>query len=150
MASMLCIQVSSSYQTQKTELELLDANEWTPDDEQRLLQQIKEVLSLVRNQATQLRLQIELTVKDPAEVIFQLKKRLNHSNENAVQKHKLSIREMEILGLIMQGLTNQQIAETLFISFETVRTHRKNILEKTGSKNTAALISYYHQTFFDK
>lgn len=147
---MLCIQVSSSYQTQKTELELLDANEWTPDDEQRLLQQIKEVLSLVRNQATQLRLQIELTVKDPAEVIFQLKKRLNHSNENAVQKHKLSIREMEILGLIMQGLTNQQIAETLFISFETVRTHRKNILEKTGSKNTAALISYYHQTFFDK
>jgi DNA-binding CsgD family transcriptional regulator len=50
----------------------------------------------------------------------------------------------------MQGLTNVMIAEKLFISYETVKTHRKNILEKTGSKNTACLINYYHQTFFEK
>jgi DNA-binding CsgD family transcriptional regulator len=57
---------------------------------------------------------------------------------------------MEVLGLIMQGLTNQEIADKLFISFETVRSHRKNILLKTGSKNTASLINYYHQTFSDR
>ncbi|MBL0133790.1 MAG: helix-turn-helix transcriptional regulator [Chitinophagaceae bacterium] len=50
----------------------------------------------------------------------------------------------------MQGHTNNDIAEKLFISYETVKSHRKNILEKTGAKNTAALINYYHQTFFEK
>ncbi len=60
------------------------------------------------------------------------------------------MREIEILGLIMLGYTNQQIAEKIFVSFETVRSHRKHILEKTGAKNTAALINYYHETFFEK
>jgi DNA-binding CsgD family transcriptional regulator len=50
----------------------------------------------------------------------------------------------------MLGYTNQQIAEKIFISYETVKSHRKHILEKTGAKNTASLISYYHQTFFEK
>jgi DNA-binding CsgD family transcriptional regulator len=50
----------------------------------------------------------------------------------------------------MLGYTNHQIAEKLFISYETVRSHRKNILTKTGASNTAALINYYHQTFFEK
>ncbi len=54
------------------------------------------------------------------------------------------------IGLIMQGFTNNEIAEKLFISYETVKSHRKHILLKTGAKNTAALINYYHQTFFDK
>jgi DNA-binding CsgD family transcriptional regulator len=50
----------------------------------------------------------------------------------------------------MQGYTNHEIAGKLFISYETVKSHRKHILLKTGAKNTAALINYYHQTFFDK
>jgi DNA-binding NarL/FixJ family response regulator len=150
MSALLCIQVSSTLNTPKTELEFLHDSEWTNESEQLLLQQIKEILSVARMQATSMRFQIELTVKDIAEVTFQLKKMLHPSNDISIQNHKLSMREMEVLGLIMLGYTNQQIADKLFISFETVRSHRKNILDKTGAKNTAALISYYHQTFFEK
>jgi len=54
----------------------------------------------------------------------------------------LSARELEILLLICQGESNQQIADRLFISKRTVDNHRANILEKTGSKNTASLVMY--------
>ncbi len=52
----------------------------------------------------------------------------------------LSAREQEILQLVADGLTTAQIAEKLYTSPRTVETHRQNIMEKTGSKNTAALI----------
>lgn len=150
MSPLLCIQVSSSLDAKKAELEFLHDTEWTPESEQLLLRQIRDILSLVRASAINVRFHIDLTVKDPSETVFQIKKTLNPSNEISIQQHKLSIREIEVLGLIMLGYTNLQIADKLFISFETVRSHRKNILEKTGAKNTAALISYYHQTFFEK
>ncbi|MDF7814707.1 response regulator transcription factor [Hymenobacter sp. YC55] len=54
----------------------------------------------------------------------------------------LSFREREVLQLIGSGLTNQAIADKLFTSKRTVETHRQNIIEKTGVKNTAALIRY--------
>lgn len=54
----------------------------------------------------------------------------------------LSEREKEILRLICQGLSNQQIAQHLFISKRTVDAHRANILEKTGAKNSANLVLY--------
>ena len=49
-------------------------------------------------------------------------------------------RESEILKLIADGLTNQEIAEKLFISPLTVDTHRKNLLLKFNARNTAILI----------
>ncbi|WP_046245087.1 response regulator transcription factor [Hymenobacter terrenus] len=52
----------------------------------------------------------------------------------------LSKREMEVLQLISEGLTNAEIAERLFTSKRTVETHRQNLLEKTQAKNTAALV----------
>ena len=52
----------------------------------------------------------------------------------------LSPREQEILHLVADGLTTLQIADKLFTSPRTVETHRQNIMEKTGAKNTAALI----------
>jgi DNA-binding NarL/FixJ family response regulator len=54
----------------------------------------------------------------------------------------LSRREQEVLQLVANGLTTQQIADQLFTSRRTVETHRQNILEKTGAKNTAALVRY--------
>jgi DNA-binding NarL/FixJ family response regulator len=54
----------------------------------------------------------------------------------------LSKRELEILHLIGEGYTNNQIADKTFTSRRTVETHRKNLIEKTDSKNTATLIKY--------
>jgi len=58
------------------------------------------------------------------------------------QTRDLSQREVEILKLIADGLTNAEIADKIFTSKRTVETHRQNIIEKTKAKNTAALIKY--------
>jgi len=52
----------------------------------------------------------------------------------------LTARELEVLKLIAEGLTNSEIADKLFTSKRTIETHRQNIIGKTGAKNTAALI----------
>ena len=54
----------------------------------------------------------------------------------------LSEREMDVLLGICHGLSTQEIADKLFISKRTVDSHRANILEKTGSRNTASLVVY--------
>ena len=54
----------------------------------------------------------------------------------------LSEREIEILVEVCRGLSNQEIADKLFISKRTVDKHRANILEKTGCKNTANLVVF--------
>ena len=53
----------------------------------------------------------------------------------------LTKREKEVLQLISEGLTNNQIAEKLFISPLTVDSHRKNLLTKLNVNNTASLIT---------
>jgi DNA-binding NarL/FixJ family response regulator len=52
----------------------------------------------------------------------------------------LSRRETEVLKLIADGFTNQEIADKMFISPLTVDSHRKNLLMKLSARNTAALI----------
>jgi DNA-binding NarL/FixJ family response regulator len=52
----------------------------------------------------------------------------------------LTRREIEVLELIAEGMTNNAIAQKLFISPSTVDTHRKNLLAKLEAKNTASLI----------
>lgn len=52
----------------------------------------------------------------------------------------LTKREKEILKLIAEGQSNQEIADKLFISLRTVETHRLNINQKLGVKNTAGLV----------
>ncbi len=52
----------------------------------------------------------------------------------------LTRREVEVLKLISDGLTNQEIADKLFISSWTVDSHRKNLLLKFNAKNTAILV----------
>ena len=54
----------------------------------------------------------------------------------------LTAREVEVLQLIAQEYSNPEIAEKLFISIRTVDTHRRNLLEKLGLKNTAGLVKY--------
>lgn len=54
----------------------------------------------------------------------------------------LTRREKEVIKLIIEGLTNELIAEKLFLSPSTVSTHRKNVLSKLNLKNTAMLVKY--------
>jgi DNA-binding NarL/FixJ family response regulator len=54
----------------------------------------------------------------------------------------LSRREIEILSLIAEGFTNQEIADRIFTSKRTVEGHRQNLIDKTQSRNSAALIRY--------
>ncbi len=54
-------------------------------------------------------------------------------------------REKEVLSLIVKEYTNQEIAEKLFISPRTVDAHRRNLLQKTGARNTAGLVTYAFQ-----
>jgi Response regulator containing a CheY-like receiver domain and an HTH DNA-binding domain len=65
---------------------------------------------------------------------------------NAPQKKNketdLSDRELEVLRLICQSLTNEEIADKLSLSYETIKWHRANILSKTGCSNTAGLVIY--------
>ena len=54
----------------------------------------------------------------------------------------LTEREKEVLRLIIKEYTNQEIADALFISPRTVDAHKRNLLEKTGSKNVAGLVLF--------
>lgn len=54
----------------------------------------------------------------------------------------LSERELEIIKYIAEGYTNVQIANHLILSNHTINTHRKNIMNKLGVKNTAGIVMY--------
>ncbi|MGC4232948.1 MAG: response regulator transcription factor [Niabella sp.] len=60
--------------------------------------------------------------------------------ESTIETPVITRREQEVLLLIADGLTNAEIAEKLFISIPTVNTHRKSLIEKFDTKNTATLI----------
>lgn len=53
---------------------------------------------------------------------------------------EITSREEEVLSLLSQGLTDNEIGEKLFISFHTAKTHRKKLIAKFGAKNTTDLI----------
>jgi len=57
-------------------------------------------------------------------------------------KRHITLREREVLKLLVEGLTSSEIAECLFISPRTVDKHRTNLLKKLGQKNTAGLVRY--------
>jgi len=75
-----------------------------------------------------------------------LRKIINNFGRTSITKQtaleNLTERETEILQLICLGLSTDQIAEKLFISPKTVKSHKSNLLEKTVCKNTPALILF--------
>ncbi|MGQ3012281.1 MAG: response regulator [Flavobacteriales bacterium] len=80
------------------------------------------------------------------ETVMQRKQYLSLEASEMVKKNQgddrplLTRREIEVLQLIAEGLTNAEMAEKLFVSVTTIDTHRKNLLAKFNAKNTAALV----------
>jgi DNA-binding NarL/FixJ family response regulator len=82
-------------------------------------------------------------------ICSELAYKLLESPENTLAKadpvttpETLSKCELNVLRLIAEGYTNAEIADKLFNSKRTIESHRQNLLAKTHSKNTAALIRY--------
>ncbi len=68
---------------------------------------------------------------------------ISHKQNNQKdQTDFLTKREMEVLKLICDGLSSKKICEKLFISINTVETHRKKILMKLNVKNSAGVVKY--------
>ncbi len=68
-----------------------------------------------------------------------------HDNRSSLHKDEpcqLSQREIDVLKCLIQGKSNKEVADALFISTHTVVSHRKNISEKTGIKSLAGLTIY--------
>ena len=61
-------------------------------------------------------------------------------NRRTTQHILLTQRETDILRLIVDGLTNAEIADKLFLGLETVNSYRKNLLFKLNARNTAVLV----------
>jgi len=68
------------------------------------------------------------------------------TDDRFVQKNNLTKREVEILGLIGEALSNKEIAEQLFISDQTVSVHKKNLMRKLGVNSTASLVKIAFQS----
>jgi DNA-binding NarL/FixJ family response regulator len=68
---------------------------------------------------------------------------INLSSKNKIENESgLTERELEILKLICENLTNEQIAEKIHLSYDTIKWHRNNILSKTGCNNAIGLLIY--------
>ncbi len=56
--------------------------------------------------------------------------------------HALTRREKEVLKWVVEGLSNQEIADKLFVNIRTIESHKSNILQKLGLKNTVELVKF--------
>jgi DNA-binding NarL/FixJ family response regulator len=69
-----------------------------------------------------------------------------HEIETQENVFILTKREKEIIELLAKEYTNERIADELNISYRTVETHRKNIMQKTNSHNLAGLLKYFYSS----
>ncbi|WP_422359815.1 response regulator [Reichenbachiella sp.] len=65
-----------------------------------------------------------------------------NSAEEEVKQYKLSSRELDVIKLVAEGLTSQEIADQLFISELTVQTHRRNMMRKLDLKNSMQVVQF--------
>lgn len=63
-------------------------------------------------------------------------------SDSFIKRFKLTPRELEVLALVAQEMTSKEIADKLFISEETAKTHRKNLVRKLQVKGVAGLVKF--------
>ena len=80
-----------------------------------------------------------VTRKTAARIMRHVK---NLSQQNSPEKDLLSVRELEVLALLSDGLANKTIAQRIFISENTVKYHVRNILQKLGAQNRTEAVAY--------
>lgn len=85
---------------------------------------------------------IESVMNDEEYICSEVMQAFSRAMLRKEENDLLSEREIDVLLGICRGLSTQEIADKLFLSKRTVDTHRANILEKTGSNNTASLVVY--------
>lgn len=71
-----------------------------------------------------------------------LHQKVQDAKNNYSAQHDLTNREIEVLSLISQELTMKEIGEKLFLSEQTIHTHRKNLMKKTRAKNAVGLVKF--------
>jgi len=97
----------------------------------------KELLEAIRSVAAgKMYFSSEVSEKITALVVRRQQK------QDQPEEAKLTEREIEVLKLVSEELSNAQIATRLFISERTVETHRKNMLRKTNNKSIVGLLKY--------
>ena len=64
----------------------------------------------------------------------------NHIDNQKARSTSITQREKQVLNLIAHEHSSKEIAEKLFVSHETVNSHRRNIISKLGVKNTAGMV----------
>lgn len=79
---------------------------------------------------------------DMLEINQKIHSLISEKVEVADEKESLSIREKEIISLVVKGFTNQEIADKLFLSVHTVMTHRRNIARKLQIHSATGLTIY--------
>ncbi|MEZ0539112.1 response regulator [Fibrella arboris] len=68
-----------------------------------------------------------------------------HAEDSFVTRFKLTPTELKIIALIRQGRSTQQIGDQLFVSFETIKSHRKNIYRKLNITHLSQLLDFAHE-----
>lgn len=93
-------------------------------------QELQDALELVHNGTDYFVNEIKDTLVD------------SFRSSNVQKSIKLTPREKEVLALICDEQTTHEIADQLFLSINTIETHRKNLLSKTGCKNSVGLVKF--------
>ncbi|MDR2037025.1 MAG: LuxR C-terminal-related transcriptional regulator [Bacteroidales bacterium] len=81
-------------------------------------------------------------ITDTEDVIVNKFRNLQQHHEKGTKDENLTAREKDVLILLLQGLSNKEVAERLVISTHTVIAHRKNIIDKTGIRSLSGLAVY--------
>ena len=141
------------FELHKPDILIISPSSWGLVDMQKIREnyansQLKVIalLSSVYSDAILKRYDESINIYDDAEHIKTKLDKLMDSSESkeemSAENDSLSSREKEILVLVVQGMTNKEIAEKLFLSTHTVITHRRNIVRKLEIHSTAGLTVY--------